>query len=274
MGCTNPTGGYSRTLAPGTFRWVNVSRRQLLQWFGALGFASCTPSMTVPPPPFRFLTKDEVALWDALADFVWPGTPGGAALGASRYLDSLLSAFESAAPLFFADAEGKEPLPLDPVMEQSFRLQLYGSDVVAYPNAAVLGPIVGLRSQVRDGLAAAATSLGGDFASKPFAERFEAWKQLPSAFRELVLDLVCQGLWSIPAYGGNVDEHGWAAIHVQGRGQPTGYSLWDETLGEYRERPEAPMTTIDPGDDPEAMTPDTRALLDTVTRSLGGRVTR
>ncbi len=256
---------------------MNVSRRQLLQWFGALGLASCAPSTTVPPPPFRFLTNGEVALWDALADFVWPSamsTPGGAALGASRFLDSLLSAFESDAPLFFADAEGKEPLPLDPVMEQSFRLQLYGSDVVEYPNVIVLGPIVGLRSQIRDGLAAAATALGGDFASQPFAERLGAWKQLPSEFRELVLDLVCQGLWSIPAYGGNVDEQGWGAIHLEGRGQPTGYSVWDEARGEYRERPEAPMTTADPGDDPDAMTPDTRALLDTVTRSLGGRVTR
>lgn len=232
--------------------------------------------MTVLPPPFRFLTKDEVALWDALADTVWPAGTGvlsGSALGASRYLDSLLSAFESDAPLFFADAEGKEPLPLDPMMEHSFRLQLYGSEIVAYPNAAVLGPVIGLRSQVRDGLAAAAASLAGDFAGRPLAERFTAWKQLPASFRELVLDLVYQGLWSIPAYGGNVDGQGWAAIHLEGRGQPTGYSIWDDALGEYRERPEAPMTTADPGPDPDAMTQDTRTLLDTVTRALGGTVT-
>lgn len=232
--------------------------------------------MTTPPKPYAFLTKEEVALWDALADTVWPagtGIPGGAALGASRYVDSLLSAFESPdAPLFFADADGKEPVPLDPVMEHSFRLQLYGSSEVDYPNAAVLGPEVGLRTQVRDGLAAAATTLGSDFASKSQSDRFAAFKTLPLAFRELVLDLVCQGLWSIPAYGGNVDGQGWAAIHLEGRGQPQGYSLWDDALNDYRERPEAPMSTIDPGPDPDPMTQDTRTLLDTVTRALGGRV--
>ena len=66
---------------------------------------------------------------------------------------------------------------------------------------------------------------------------------------------------------------GWAAIHLEGRGQPTGYSIWDDALGDYRERPEAPTTTADPGPDPDAMTQDTRVLLDTVTRALGGRVT-
>ena len=227
--------------------------------------------MTTPPKPYVFLTKDEVALWDALADTIWPpgtGIPGGAALGASRFVDSLLSAFESDAPLFFADADGKEPVPLDPVMEHSFRLQLYGSSEVAYPNAAVLGAEVGLRTQVRDGLA----TLGSDFATKPLNERFATFKTLPLAFRELVLDLVCQGLWSVPAYGGNVDAQGWAAIHLEGRGQPQGYSLWDDVLNDYRERPEAPVSTIDPGPDPDPMTQDTRTLLDTVTRALGGRV--
>ena len=40
-------------------------------------------------------------------------TPGGATLGASRYLDRLLSAFDSDAPLFYADAEGRSPIVLD-----------------------------------------------------------------------------------------------------------------------------------------------------------------
>jgi hypothetical protein len=257
---------------------VNTSRRQLLQWFGAMTLAGlpvgCGP-VVAPSPTWLFLTEAEAALWGALADTIWPATaaaPGGAALGASRYLDRLLGAFEGDAPLFWADAEGATPIALDPSLEQAFRLQLYGSAIVPYPNEAVLGPVVGLRDQVRDGLRQAAQTLGPDFASRSTADRFVAWNQLPEAFRELTLELVCEALWSIPAYGGNDGERGWQTIHLEGRGQPTGYSLWDDGLGGYRERPGFPVSTADPGPDPDPMTDDTRALLDTVARALGGTI--
>ncbi|MFO0598287.1 MAG: hypothetical protein U0228_23485 [Myxococcaceae bacterium] len=224
------------------------------------------------PPKWRFFTDDEAALWDALADTLWPPTaePGGAELGATRYLDLLLSAFDSNAPLFYADDAGTEPVPLDPVMEHSFRLQLYGSSVVPYPNEAVLGPVIGLRSQVRDGLANARATLPPDFATRGLPERFVAWKSLDADFRDLVLELVCQALWSNPAYGGNAGEQGWAAIHLEGRGQPTGYSIWDDALNAYRERPDFPMSTADTTPDPDPMSSDVRTLLDTVTQALGG----
>jgi len=116
-----PRPGATRVIDPewATVPSVNTTRRQLLQWFGAMSLASlplgCVPNVT-SEPTWRFLTPAEASLWAALADAIWPPgdtTPGGATLGASRYLDRLLSAFDSDAPLFYADAEGRSPIVLD-----------------------------------------------------------------------------------------------------------------------------------------------------------------
>ncbi|MFL5322155.1 MAG: hypothetical protein ACJ790_21035 [Myxococcaceae bacterium] len=283
------------------------TRRQIIQWLGAAALASGVPlgcggkkkDEGSPGPSYAFFNADEAALFTALGNTVLPsdpdGTPGGGDLGAAVYADMLLSAFESNSPIFRAGPySGREPnpdghggasadfpengflkgIPLNRVTERAWRLYLYGSDGVegGGPNDAVLGKIVGLRDQVRNGLAAAKDSLGADFAGKPLAERFAAFKSLDAEFRETVITLVSQAAWAAPEYGGNKDLQGWALIHLEGESQPLGYSLFDETTGEYKERDDKPVSRADTTPDPAPMDSDTRAIIQKAVIALGGRV--
>ena len=64
---------------------------------------------------------------------------------------------------------------------------------------------------------------------------------------------------------------GWRLVHFPGDQMPLGYSLFDVAAGVYRERGDAPVTTADPGGDPEPMDDDTRAFLRQLVTTLGGK---
>jgi hypothetical protein len=52
---------------------------------------------------------------------------------------------------------------------------------------------------------------------------------------------------------------------------PLGYSIWDDKLGAYRERPDAPNSGPNPGPDPEPMDAASLAFIDKLIALTGGR---
>jgi len=279
---------------------TTISRREAIHLLGALGAASALPagcsSERVNPAPMPFFSDDERRGLGALADAVLPpdDTPGGAALGTVAYVERLLTAFDLDPPAIFAGGpySGRTPepdgkggasktfppndferfLPLDRVTEAAMRLWLYGSKGVAggAPNDAIVGPIVGLRDRVKQGLADAMASSPAPLDTLD-AEGKAAALEVDPDFRDLLVELVAEAAFSAPEYGGNPELAGWKLVHFEGDSMPLGYSLFDEGAGAYRERPEAPVSTANPGPDPDPMDDATLELLRTVVGVTGGK---
>lgn len=257
-----------------------INRREFMKWVGA-GSAI----LMLPPgcaTQSGFFTATEKRTLAALADQILPpdDTPGGAALGAVEYIEALLTALDGKTPTILRggpysgrqalpDATGNPSsnvppdgfmvlLPLDRVQARAWHLRLYGSNHTdgGGPNDALLGPVVGLREQLRQGLAAAAGQPIGN---------------VDPDFVALVYGLVAEAAFGAPEYGGNPGGAGWAMVHFEGDMQPLGFSAFDTVSGGYVERPDLPVTTANPGADPEPLDDATRALLDEVFAALGGR---
>ena len=288
-------------MTPTLFR---PSRRELIRWAAATSILSGLElgcGGTHPPSPAwepKFLTAAEVKTLEALADTVLTpdadGSGGGKSLGAAVFVDRLMSALDGEPKLHaegpfsgrrpFADDKGVPSTrfpahdfetfaPLDRVNAAAWRLRLFGSAGLAggAPNEALLGAVTGLRSDVRTLLAHART-LAPDLATMNVLARTNVLNKLTEGERDLCLELVSQAAWSAPEYGGNRGLAGWAQLHFDGDSQPLGYSLWDASTNTYRERVDAPMSTGNPGTDPEPLDDATRELIGTITLALGGKV--
>ena len=272
------------------------TRREFLQWVGA-GSAV----LLLPPGcgSSGFFDDGERRTLAALANAVLPPddtTPGGAALGAVEYIEALLTAFDQKTPPIFlggpysgrapfADDSGAPstnvppnafttPVPLDRVAERAWRLRLYGSNGVdgGGPNDAVLGPVVGLRAMFKFAITQARLSSGPKGPESLTADELAAlFAGLDSDYRDMLITLVPQAAFGAPEYGGNPGGAGWRIVHFEGDQMPLGYSLYDVTAGQYRERTDAPVTTADPGGDPEPMDDTTRAFLRQLIQALGGQ---
>jgi hypothetical protein len=151
-----------------------------------------------------YLSRHEMVTLAALCDCVIPPDhdPGASALGAPRYIDGLLTAFdrpECVPPIFAGgpfshrnhhpeDGLGapsqwrarntlREFLPLTRLQELRWRAELFGSVAVAGAgvNDATLGPLKGLREIYREGLAkvdeVATAKAGRPFVSLSAADR-------------------------------------------------------------------------------------------------------
>jgi len=260
------------------------------------------PAGTTPPPTTgpTFFTADERTMLAALADVVLPpdDVVGGSGLGAVSFVERLLTALDPANPtptLFVSgpsssrnpvpDADGQPSgqngendfanlLPLDRVQLASWKLYLYGSDGVpgGGPNDAVLGKVIGLRDQMRNGLQAALTALTKPVGELNVADQAAAFNALPEDFKDVVVELTLQAAWSAPEYGGNTGGVGWSLVRFEGDVQPYGYSIWDASSQTLIERPGHSVSHADPGPDPEPMDDDTRSLITTAVQLLGGKV--
>jgi hypothetical protein len=257
-----------------------MNRRTFLKYLGAgsavlVWPAGCARAGSV-------LSASERKTLAAIADGILPpdDQPGGAALGAVAYIEALLGALDGKTPTVlrggpyserqpFADASGApstmfppdgfvDAAPLDRVALRAWQLRLYGSSGVhgGGPNDAVLGPVVGLRDQIHQGLKSAE---GLDFSI------------VDSDFIQLLYPLVCEAAFGAPEYGGNPGGAGWAMVHFEGDQQPFGFSQLDQATMTYVERADAPVTTANPGADPEPLDSATEKLLDTVIAALGGK---
>ena len=252
---------------------ILLSRRSFLRATGAAGAVLLLPvGCQGPPAPETVLSLGERQMLAALADAVLPPDhqPGGSALGTVDYVEQLLGALDGPVPVVFAggpysgrqpfgdglggasarfpDNQFAVPAQLDRVSEATWRLRLFGG---GGPNEAVLGPVVGLRDQVRAILA-------------------EAERYAPAPPEELDADAAGRApgrprpdvdrLPGRPGVRGGVrrarvrrqpGRRGLGAVPLRGR-QPAARLQPASTVGTgaYRER--APMSTPDPGADPDA----------------------
>jgi hypothetical protein len=282
------------------------TRRQLLLYVGGVsaafavpfGSIACGPTLTGPPGTGFFTDAERTAL-TALANAVMPpdDTPGAAALGAVAYIERLCTAFDAAnattPPTLYAGGpfSGRAPtvdvlgapttnfppnsfttfLPLDRIKDAGWRIQIFGSQAfpTGAPNEALLGKVTGLRDAMKQGLATAIANAPAPLETLSQDDLIVYFNQLDIEFRSLLIDLVTQGCFCAPEYGGNVGLGGWQLAHYEGDQQPRGYSIWSTATNGYVERPEAPMTTAG-GPDPEPYTPDVVAFLDALVTTLGG----
>jgi len=283
------------------------SRRRVLQLFAALPASSLlralpatavlgTACSTDEARP-RYLTDTERRVLEACADAVFPpddSGPGAAELGAVDFIENLLTALEHDPPLLHAagpfsdrnpfpaddgSATSRFPpdqflafLPLSRVQRAGWQLRLYGSSGTpgGGPNDAALGPVIGLRDLLRDGIAAAITALGEPLDSnQPVPPAIYSY--LPDAARAQVELLVVQSVFSLPEYGGNRDSGGWRTIHYEGDSMPFGYTYVEPGTGEIHDRPGAPV--IGPADtpDPEPMDAQIVELFRLAALTLGGK---
>jgi hypothetical protein len=268
---------------------------------GSSGPDSGTDSRTDggPPPPASFLTAPEQQALAMFADYVMPPDhqPGGSALGVVQYVEQLLTALDGKVEMIFAGGpySGRQPyatadgavgtmfpvdsfttfIPLDRYRQAAWKLRLSGSSAFpgGFVNDAVLGSTVGLREQVPQILDAAIALSKVPLDTKaPAAAVTEAWNNLPADGKTLLTELVIEGCFSSPEYGGNVKLAGFEICNFEGDSQPLGYSLYDEKTQSYNQRPDAPVSTPNPGADPDPMDDATRALIKTLVSFAGGKV--
>jgi hypothetical protein len=184
----------------------------------------------------RFLTPHEHATLAAAAERLIPATgdhPGASAGGAADYVDGLLGAFTVDPPLVYAGGpfSGRAGGPagfaefsaLSPLEELAWRTRIEGSQGLAAREFN--GPVVGLQERYRSGIA----GLGDDFTAVDGDEQDRRLAAVP-AFRDLLYEHACEGLYGAPEYGGNPDGTVWRAIRFPGDVQPRGYTD-DEVTG-------------------------------------------
>ena len=266
-----------------------ITRRTFLR-AAALGGAALAlpfrlPLRALAAPAARFFTRAERRTLEALCDRILPPDrdPGGKALGAAAYVETLLGAFDGAPPRIYAggpfsgrtpyaSARGRgsdrsppngfrRPLALTRLQELAWRAELFGSEAAGLPEALVAqrgGPFPGLRDVYRQGLAGV-DALARERGAAPFhalslAEQDDLLAQLDGpdsimfpgraeSFLDVVIRHVLEGCFSAPEYGGNRDGLGWRMLGIEGDSQPLGYSDLRGSAGAYRERREHPMST-------------------------------
>jgi hypothetical protein len=178
-----------------------------------------------------FFSEAELRIVAAAVERLIPtddaGAPGAIAAGVPAYIDSFLGAFTFDPPRIFAggpysgrwggEASFEKWLPLGPMEELAWRTRIEGSGGRA--EREFNGPVIGLQQLYRDGLAA----LGEDFASVDGDEQDRRLAAVP-AFKRVLYEHACEGMYGDPVYGGNHDEVGWTAIGWLGDIQPRGYT--------------------------------------------------
>lgn len=274
----------------------NPSRRDFIAVTGTLAAAVAFPGCGSRKS--SFFSAGERRAIAALADRLIPpdADPGASALGAVEYIERLLTAFDESPAAIYAGGpfSGRQPfgdglggvsaerppnefarfLDLDRVALWAWKVRLYGSTGVpgGTLNDALIGKQTGLRVTIKKGLAKAAAAATGPLETLDAAALESAWLATAPAFRTAFQQLVIEACFGDPAYGGNKDGAGWKLCHFEGDAQPLGYSVYDATIGGYRERADAPMSTANPGPDPDPLDAETRALLEQVIAFLGGTV--
>ena len=277
---------------------VRPSRRLFLQVLGALPATAWLSAGCSSSGP-RYLTDTERRVLAACADAIYPPDetgPGAAELGAVDFIDNLLTAFEHDPPRIhaagpFSDrhpyvaADGSpssrfppdqflEYLPLSRVQRAGWQLRLYGSRGTpgGGPNDAVLGPVIGLRDLLRDGIQQAIEMFPTPIDKVSDAALRAIYDFLPDDARAQVELLVLQSLFSLPEYGGNRGTGGWRLLHdYEGDSMPFGYSYIDPQTGRILERSGAPLTGPETRPDPEPMDDQVVQVFGTATLVLGGK---
>lgn len=283
-------------------RWV-VGRRRVLQWIGSAACTSALPSVYIgcsrSSPQASYFSDADAAVLGALADAIIPpdDAPGGSALGAVNYIATLLTAFDHDPPLIYAGGpnSGRAAvpvssggpsdtfppddfssfLPLDWFQTKAWQLRIFGSAGVpdGGPNDAITGPVVGLRDGVATAIADARSLMPASVAPADLtqAQKTTMLGGLDRATLATLIELVLEGAFTAPEYGGNPQQTGWQMVYFEGDSQPLGYSWFDPASQTYSEDPVHPVSTGNPGSDPMPMDAATEAYISTVIGALGGK---
>jgi hypothetical protein len=216
-------------------------------------------------------SADQLAMLNGFADVIIPrdDQPGGADLGAVTYIVRLIRAFEVTPPAIYAGGpySGRQPFPDGTRADPDFATFI---ELDRVTEAAWRPAVAEIKDQLVTGLDAALARTTADVHAMTPAQFQAAFDGSDADFKDLVIDLVCQAAFAAPEYGGNPGGAGWQLVHFEGDSLPRGYSHFDGTG--YVERPEAPLSTPNPGADPEPLSDDVKQLLATVVSVLGGRV--
>jgi hypothetical protein len=166
--------------------------------------------------PLRFFTGHQAAVVEDATARIAPGPgddpaeaghPGAREAGVTGYIDAMLSALATveAAPAIFAG--GPSFIALDPVTRIAWRERL-----------------TGWQQQYTDGIATLDKLAGGDFTTASPADQDKILGESEvSSFLELLFEHTIEGMYSVPAYGGNRGLAGWKDIGYPGASQPAGY---------------------------------------------------
>ena len=251
---------------------MRLRRRGLLKLAAALPVLPSTLAACAGRSPHPFFDDGERAKLAALVDQVIPGgdgLPSASELGAVTFIDRLLSGegllfasgpFSGRTP--FSDADGNATSafppdafafaePLDRVQRQAAHALLFGGGADSF---------VGLRALFRDTLKNATTKTSLD--------------DVDETFRDALVDLVGDGVFGPPEYGGNTDMIAWSMIHYEGDQMPLGWTTFDEKNGVNKERDGAFVSKADGKPDADPIDDDVDALLTTAVALLGGRDTK
>lgn len=290
---------------------MRPTRRQLLQWAGAATVASFVPGCRrddrapAAAPTSAFFSDAERSALATLSNVVIPPGPGpgGADLGAVAYVERLCTAFEgTTTPFIFAGGpfSGRRPfptasgepgttspnndfatfLPLDRATERAWRIELYGSagvDGGTFNDVAIVPPVIGIRNQMKSGLADVIAGSPTPLASLSPQAVHDVFAGLDVDFRDLLIQLVTEAAFSAPEYGGNIGLGGWKYGRYEGDTLPLGYSVYSAMplspggAPGYREAADAPVSGPYPGADPAPMTDETLEFARAVVSFLGGR---
>lgn len=265
---------------------------------------SPTPTVTPTPVPASFLRQDEKRVAAAVAARLMPSddTPGAIEAGVPQYIDRLLddvptedapngSVFAGGpfsgrnpfpdrttgtASTNFPPDNFKQFIPLTRLQLLSWRVRLLGSAAVtgADFNDGVLAPAIGLRDQYRIGIAEIQSKsqemFGAEFTVLTALQQDTVFDAIDPDFHDLMIHHVIEGMFSAPEYGGNIDHIGWNLVQYDGDSQPLGYSIFDETTMSYRERPDKPTSTANPGENFGGVDKNTERFLQNVARGAGG----
>jgi hypothetical protein len=285
------------------FRWMGVAGLSTLPIDIGCGQSPSSPApmpSPSPPPPMGYFTAADVDVLNALADAVLPpdDAPGGSALGVVNYIETLLTAFNSSPPRIFAGGpcSGREALPsatggpsanfppddfanflpLDRFQTQAWMLRILGSSGVpgGGPNDAVTGPVVGLQEAVATAISEAQAVMPAGVAASALSQQQKETMlgALDNATRATLIELVLEGAFTAPEYGGNTNEAGWQMVYFEGDAQPVGYSWFNPASGAYTEDPNHPVSTANPGPDPMPLDAATEQTVSTTILLLQGTV--
>jgi hypothetical protein len=283
------------------FRWMGVASVATLP--AGLGCASKTGPAgagTPTPPPSSYFSPTEVDVLNALADAVLPpdDAPGGSALGVTSYIETLLTAFDFDPPRIYAGGpnSGRQPmpsptgtpsstfppddfanfLPLDRYQTRAWILRIFGSRGVSGggPNDAIIGPVTGLRDAVATAISSAQAAMPPNVPASALTQddKTTMLGALDNTTRSTLIELVLEGAFSAPEYGGNPGEAGWQMVYFEGDAQPVGYSWFDPSTETYTEDPNHPVSTLNPGPDPMPLDAATEQIVQTAILFLQGKV--
>ncbi len=150
-----------------------------------------------------------------------------------------------------------EFLPLSRLQALSWKVRVLGASAV--PEAAD-NPLastsleVDLRNKYRNGLAqleaSSQTTYGLPFLQLTALQQANVLNNKSDPvfvdFVTLLTYHTIEGILAAPEYGGNRERLGWQLVGFDGDSQPLGYTIYDESIPGYRERPDKPNSGPNP----------------------------